>query len=139
MEVPPNGEIPMHDHNTDEFSSWVFCLEGYGDHVVEINGETYSHSVKRGDASVSTQKMSPPGPTPGALQYKHGFKAGPYNRQLWLPKPIQTTEGPTSTSTTGTTPSLEQPTLAVVEMGSTGTRGRRRGAVRCCTTAYCSN
>ncbi|WP_288368492.1 hypothetical protein [uncultured Alcanivorax sp.] len=73
IEIPPMGEIPVHDHDTDEFSSWVFCLEGYGEHIVELNGKTYSHAVAMGDGSVSTQKMLT---SEKALQYKHGFKAG---------------------------------------------------------------
>lgn len=74
IEIPPHGAIPQHDHDTDEFSSWVFCLEGSGQHVVEINGKSYSHPIRMGDGSVSTQKMSV---SPGALQYRHEFKAGP--------------------------------------------------------------
>jgi hypothetical protein len=73
IEIPPMGEIPVHDHNTDEFSSWVFCLEGHGEHIVELNNKTYSHPVALGEGSVSTQKMLT---AQKALQYRHGFKAG---------------------------------------------------------------
>ncbi|EPV1122807.1 hypothetical protein ACV17F_000680 [Vibrio harveyi] len=79
IEIPPNGEIPKHDHDTDEFSSWVFCLEGYGEHIVELDGAEWSHAVAKGYGSVSTQKMLT---SQKALVYKHGFKAGPLGMTL---------------------------------------------------------
>lgn len=73
IEIPPHGEIPIHDHDTDEFSSWIFCTQGFGEHVVEIDGETHKHPVIQGSGSVSTQKMLA---HTGGLKYRHEFKAG---------------------------------------------------------------
>lgn len=79
IEIPPFGEIPIHDHDTDEFSSWVVCIGGYGEHAVEINKKIHTHIVDTGYASVSTQKMSA---EKGALHYRHGFKAGKHGMVL---------------------------------------------------------
>ena len=73
IEIPPNGQIPLHDHDTDEFSSWIFCTKGSGEHIVELDGQTYTHTVMKDEGSVSTQKMQQ---NTGSLTYKHGFKAG---------------------------------------------------------------
>jgi len=78
IEIPPMGEIPVHDHDTDEFSSWVFCIEGSGEHLVEIEGERYVHPFTAPGGSVSTQKML----TDYNLQYRHGFKAGENGAKL---------------------------------------------------------
>lgn len=72
IEIPPNGSIPGHDHNTDDFSSWLVAIQGSGTHWIEIGGRRIEHLVRAGTATVSTQKMSS---QLGGLTYIHGFDA----------------------------------------------------------------
>jgi hypothetical protein len=73
IEIPPFGEIPVHNHDTDDFSSWVICLNGSGHHLVKFGETVYEHGINAGDGSVSTQKMLA---KYNSLNYEHGFRAG---------------------------------------------------------------
>jgi hypothetical protein len=73
IEIPPNGEIPLHSHKTDDFSSWVICMKGSGSHIVAFGDSQYEHPIMEGGGSVSTQKMVA---ELKHLEYKHCFKAG---------------------------------------------------------------
>jgi hypothetical protein len=79
IEIPPNGEIPMHSHKTDDFSSWIICMNGNGKHIVAFGDTVYEHDIMGGGGSVSTQKMIA---DLKHLEYKHSFKAGPYGMTL---------------------------------------------------------
>lgn len=73
IQIPPGGEIPVHDHDTDEFTSWITCIAGSGEHIVEINDITNVHPVIQGAWTVSTQSMRTT--QQSGMIYRHGFKA----------------------------------------------------------------